>query len=53
MNKVRFIRDTSAFKLEEEVNKIIKDKNIINISYSVAQCGYNYNHCCCILYREG
>lgn len=52
MNKVRFIRDASAYKLEEEVNKFIKDKNIISISYSVVQCGYNYIHCCCILYKD-
>ena len=52
MNKVRFIRNASAYDLEVEVNKFIKDKNIVSISYSVAQCGYNYIHCCCILYKD-
>ena len=50
--KAKFFREDNTFDLEKTVNNFIKGKNIINISYSVAKCGYGYIHCCCILYKE-
>ena len=50
--KTKFFYAYNEWKLEEEVNKFIQDKNVINISYTVANCGYDYIHCCCVLYRE-
>ena len=53
MTKVKFFKIADYIsELESEVNKFIQDKDVINISYTVAECGYGYIHCCCILYRE-
>lgn len=52
MLKTKFFREDLAFELEREVNDFIKDKLVVNISYSVAQCGYGYIHCCCVLYNS-
>ena len=52
MLKTVFFKEDHLFKLEEKVNDFIKDKIVINISYSVAQCGYGYIHCCCVLYNS-
>ena len=52
MAKVKFFKTNSAWGLEREVNEFIQNKNVINISYTVAECGYGYIHCCCVLYRE-
>ena len=40
------------FELETEVNKFIKNKDVINVSYSIVDCGYSYKYSCCVLYRE-
>ena len=50
--KIKFFEVYDVWELEDEVNKFILDKDVINISYSVAQCGYEYKRCCCVLYRE-
>ena len=52
MNKVKLIRKDKEWQLQEAINDFIKDKEVINISYSVAPCGYEYIYACCILYRE-
>ena len=52
MYKVKFFREETQVKLEIEVNDFIKNKKIINISYSMAQCGYGFYHGCCILYED-
>ena len=52
MLKTVFFKEDHLFKLEEKVNDFIKDKIVVNISYSVAQCGYGYIHCCCVLYNS-
>ncbi len=52
MTKTKFFKSEYIWELEGEVNMFIQDKDIINISYSVAECGYGYIHCCCVLYKE-
>lgn len=52
MIKVKFFGKNTQFDLEIEVNEFIKNKKIINISYSIAECGYGYIHGCCILYEN-
>ena len=52
MLKAKFFREDYNSSLEDKVNDFIKDKSVVNISYSVAQCGYGYIHCCCILYNS-
>ena len=49
--KTRFFKTEYMCDLEAEVNEFIKDKNVINISYTVAENGYGYIHCCCVLYK--
>ena len=51
MLKTIFFKEDRLFKLEDKVNEFIKDKTVINVSYSVAPCGYGYIHCCCVLYN--
>lgn len=51
MLKVKIIADDSKYGLEEKINEFIKDKKVINISYTIAGCGYGYTHECCILYE--
>lgn len=50
--KTKFFTTYNMWELEDDVNEFIQDKNVINISYTVAECGYGYTHCCCVLYRE-
>ena len=49
--KAKFFKAEYMCDLEAEVNEFIKDKNVINISHTVAECGYGYIYCCCVLYR--
>lgn len=51
MLKTKFFRENSSFDLEREVNNFINGRLVVNVSYSVAQCGYEYIHCCCVLYN--
>ncbi len=51
MPKIAIFREESTLKLEKRVNDFIGNKNVVNVSYSVAECGYGYLHCCCILYE--
>ena len=52
MLKTKFFREDYNSSLEDKVNDFIKDKSVVNISYSVAQRGYGCIHCCCILYNS-
>jgi hypothetical protein len=52
MIKTRFFIADDAWELEDKVNEFIQNKDVINISYTVAECGYGYMHCCCVLYKE-
>ena len=52
MAKVKFFKTDNAMELENRVNEFIQNKDVINISYTVAECGYGYILCCCVLYRE-
>ena len=52
MMKTKFFRRDSSYELEKEVNVFIQGKKVVNISYSVASCGYSYIHCCCVLYQS-
>ena len=52
MFKAKFFKEQVQYNLDKAVNDFIKDKNVVNISFSVAQCGYSYIHCCCVLYNE-
>ena len=51
MTKTKFLKAEYIDELEGEVNMFIQGKDVINISYTVAECGYGYVHCCCVLYR--
>ncbi len=51
MFKTVFFKEDHLFKLQEKVNEFIKDKMVVNISYSVAPYGYGSIHCCCVLYN--
>lgn len=51
MLKTKFFKKDSASSLEYEVNEFIKDKLVVNISYSVTEHGYGHIHCCCVLYN--
>lgn len=51
MTKTKFFKTDHILDLEREVNTFIQNKDVINISYTVADCGYGYIHCCCVLYR--
>ena len=52
MNKVKFFHAGTQVGLEHEVSRFIKDKDVINISYSVDPDSYDYQHLCCVLYKE-
>ena len=49
--KTKFFKADAHWKLESEVNKFIQNIDVVNISYTIADCGYGYIHCCCVLYR--
>ena len=51
MLKTVFFKEEDQFELADRVNEFIKDKVVINVSYSVASCVYGYIHCCCVLYN--
>ena len=50
--KVKFFQRNSRLDLENEVNRFISDKKVINISYSVCEVGYSNYHYCCVLYID-
>lgn len=52
MAKVRFFRNESQYDLEKAVNDFIRDKNVVNVSYSTNTVGYSIYHYCCVLYME-
>ena len=53
MPKVEIIGgDMSRYELQVEVNNFIKDKKVINISYTVHICGYSTYREACILYED-
>ena len=52
MLKTVYFKEDHLFKLEEKVNDFIKYKIVVNISYSFAQYGYVFIHCCCVLYNS-
>lgn len=52
MTKTKFFKTENMWELEGEVNMFVRDKDVINISYTVAEYGYGCIYCCCVLYRE-
>ena len=52
MTKVKFFREESQLELEREVNNFIRNKRVVNVSYSIAELGYGYIYGCCVLYNE-
>ena len=48
MNKIKIIHDTSANKVEADVNKFIEHKTVIDIQYSSSNNEYSV----CIYYSE-
>lgn len=52
MTKAKFFSAEGRYALETEVNKFIRDKRVINISYSTNTVGYGVDHFCCVLYVE-
>ena len=52
MTKVKFFREEYQQDLAKEINDFIRNKKIINISYSTNTVGYSVYHYCCVLYVE-
>ena len=52
MTKVKFFREEGQYDLAREVNEFIRNKNVINISYTTNTVGYSVYHYCCVLYNE-
>lgn len=52
MTKVRFFSNEHRYELEHAVNDFIRNKNVVNVSYSTSQVGYSIYHYCCVLYSE-
>ena len=52
MFKTKFFSGYKQYRLEDEVNKFIKNKKVVNVSYSVIPSGYESWHYCCVLYEE-
>ena len=52
MVKTKFFRADSEWELEGRINEFIQNKDIINVCYTAAECGYGYIHYCCVVYRE-
>lgn len=52
MFKTKFISGETQYKLEDEVNKFIKNKKVVNVSYSTVLAGYGVWHYCCVLYED-
>ena len=51
MTKVKFFSEQGSYALETKVNNFIRDKRVINISYSTNTVGYGIDHYCCVLYE--
>ena len=49
--QTKFFKEDTLLDLERKVNDFIKNKTVVNISYSVAKYDYGYIHCCCVLYN--
>lgn len=63
---VKFFTKDCQDELAKAVNEFIRDKKVVNISYSIAtrevrgvNCGFSltqytqyYKHCCCVMYEE-
>lgn len=52
MTKVKFFREECQDELEREVNNFIRNKRVINISYSTNSVGYSIYHYCCVTYAK-
>ena len=52
MTKVKFLNAASSGALENEVNKFIRDRDVVNVSFSTARFGYSLWFYCSVLYRE-
>lgn len=52
MFKTKFFKEKNMSDLEQAVNKFIQDKAVIDISYTITDCGYSYLYSCCVLYEE-
>lgn len=52
MTRVKFFHAQHVSTLEQQVNDFIKDKQVINISYSLDGRFDYCHHNCCVLYNE-
>ena len=52
MTKVKFLNASSTRALEDEVNKFVRDKDIVSVSFSTGRLGYSLWFYCSVLYRE-
>ena len=53
MPKVKIFDSNNSYFLEKDINEFIKDKVVINVSYSVYMCGYSTYREACVLYEDG
>lgn len=53
MPKVKIFDSNNSYFLEKDINEFIKDKIVINVSYSAYMCGYSTYREACILYEDG
>ena len=49
---IKIFNNECEYKLECTVNDFIKNKKVINISYSVRDLGYSNWYTCCVLYEK-
>ena len=52
MFKVKILESNNSYFLEKDINEFIKDKIVINVSYSAYMCGYSTYREACVLYKE-
>ena len=52
MAKIKIFDDTERYDLEQAVNNFIKNKRVINVSFSQREAGYQYRYFCCVCYED-
>ena len=52
MTKVKFLNAATSGALENEVNKFIRDRDVVSVSFSTGRIGYSLWFYCSVLYRE-
>ena len=51
MTKIKIFENSVRYLMEDDVNKFIANKEVINISFAVCNKSGTYYHCC-VVYKE-